>query len=281
MIVYENSLRNFIIQCNNGIIADQVACEMHKAMIPFSHNEERYWLESLPFVARALDDNSLNKEMNVAIEYKSQLNKTRIDFLIYGKNDLNEDSIVIVELKQWSKINASNKPNYIYAIGGGGIPSDYPHPSYQALRYAYILGAFNEYVQNNDVNINSCSYCHNMDNIYNKYINDITKYRFLDESPCYLKDDAYKLREFVKNYVTKPSRILLYDIDNAHIRPSKDFSKMLYGAINDNQIFSLDDGQAESVATIIYETNKSLIQQKRKTIIIKGGPGCGVLIKVE
>lgn len=31
MIVYENSLRNFIIQCNNGIIADQVACEMHKA----------------------------------------------------------------------------------------------------------------------------------------------------------------------------------------------------------------------------------------------------------
>lgn len=70
MIVYENSLRNFIIQCNNGIIADQVACEMHKAMILFSHNEERYWLESLPFVARALDDNSLNKEMNVAIEYK-------------------------------------------------------------------------------------------------------------------------------------------------------------------------------------------------------------------
>lgn len=41
---------------------------------------------------------------------------------------------------------------------------------------------------------------------------------------------------------------------------------MLYGAINGNQIFSLDDGQAESVATIIYETNKSLIQQKRKTI---------------
>lgn len=120
-----------------------------------------------------------------------------------------------------------------------------------------------------------------MDNIYNKYINDITKYRFLDESPCYLKDDAYKLREFVKKYVTKPSRILIYDIDNAYIRPSKDFSKMLYGAINGNQIFSLDDGQAESVATIIYETNKSLIQQKRKTIIIKGGPGCGVPIKVE
>ncbi len=276
MIVYENNLNNFINQCNTGIIATEVAKDMNKSGISFSHNEENSWFNSLPFMAKALDDNDIDKNINVAIEYQSQINKSRVDFLIYGKNLYDKDSLVIVELKQWSKVTGhTNKPNYVHTIGGGGIEGDYPHPSYQSLRYRYMLKGFNEYVQDNEVNVNSCSYCHNMDNIYSKYIDDKNTYRFLNDSPIFLQDDQIKLREFVKKYVKKASRILLYDIDNSKIRPSKAFSNMLYEALKGQPIFTLDDGQAASVSTIIYETNKALEQNKRKTIIIKGGPGSG------
>jgi hypothetical protein len=50
---------------------------------------------------------------------------------------------------------------------------------------------------------------------------------------------------------------------------------MLYTALQGQPIFTLDDGQAASVSTIIHETNLALEHNKRKTIIIKGGPGSG------
>ena len=281
MIVYENNLKSFINQCNTNIIASKVAEEMLHTGIPFSPNEEHSWFESLPFVARALDDNSINHDINVAIEYQFQLNKSRVDFIVYGKDEYNNDSLVVIELKQWSRANISNKPNYVYAYGGGGQTKDYQHPSYQSIRYAYMLKSFNQYIQDKNVNINSCSYCHNMDNIYFDYIGNKEVYPFLEECPVYLQNDADKLRDFVKRHVKTSSRKILYEIDNSKIRPSKDFSSLLYKALKGQPIFTLDDGQAASVATIVYETNEALRQNKRKTIIIKGGPGTGVPITTQ
>ncbi len=274
MIIYENTLAEFINQCNQNVIADEVANKMKLYGLGFGEGEKNSWTNSLPFVAGALDDDSVSKDINVAIEYKSQMNKSRMDFLVYGKNDKDEDSVVIVELKQWSDVKNSKKPNYVFTMGGGG-EKDYFHPSYQAYRYESILKGFNEFVQDEKTDIESCSYLHNLDNVYSFVLDDETKFPFVNESPVFYKDDQEKLREFVKKYVTRGNRKLLYEIDNSNIRPSKEFSNMLYDALQGKQIFSLDDNQAASVATIIYETNYSLEHRKRKTIIIKGGPGSG------
>lgn len=251
-----------------------VADKMQLNGIGYGNSEMNSWDKSLPFISDALSHKDINQDINVAIEYQSQLNKSRIDFLVYGKNENDVDSMVIVELKQWSSMKIISKPNYVHTMGGGG-EGDYQHPSYQSLRYGAMLKGFNEYVQDNKVDINSCSYCHNMDSIYDKFIGDTNTYPFLSQSPVFLEGDKEKLASFIQKYVKKPSRILLYEIDNSRIRPSKDFSNMLYTALQGQPIFTLDDGQAASVATIIDETNKALKENKRKTIIIKGGPGSG------
>lgn len=251
-----------------------VADRMQLNGIGYGNSEMNSWDKSLPFISDALSHKDINQDINVAIEYQSQLNKSRIDFLVYGKNENDIDSMVIVELKQWSSMRITSKPNYVHTMGGGG-EGDYQHPSYQSLRYGAMLKGFNEYVQDNKVDINSCSYCHNMDSIYDRFIGDIKTYPFLSQSPVFLEGDKDKLASFIQKYVKKPSRILLYEIDNSRIRPSKDFSNMLYTALQGQPIFTLDDGQAASVATIIDETNKALKENKRKTIIIKGGPGSG------
>lgn len=272
MIVYEKDVAGFIGDCDSGVIGETVAERMRFSDIGFGPAEMASWTRSLPYMSDALRD--IDPDLNVAIEYKSQLNRSRIDFLIYGKDDSDKGSIVVVELKQWSQAKAVSKPNYVHTVGGGG-EGDYQHPSYQSLRYSAMLQGFNEYIQDNAVAVSSCSYCHNMDPIHMRYIGDAAVYPFLPSSPIFMQGDKERLAEFIKKYVRRPSRTLLYDIENSRIRPSKDFSRMLFTALKGQPIFTLDDGQAASVSTIIHETEKALAENKRKTIIIRGGPGSG------
>ncbi|MDY0278910.1 MAG: hypothetical protein RBQ97_12585, partial [Acholeplasma sp.] len=137
MIVYENTLKEFIGHCNNETISNKILeCARTKG-INVGQSEINSWGKSLPFVAKALNQNGINIYLNVAVEYKFDVTRNRIDFLIYGKDDFDKNNVVVIELKQWSSVKNANKPNYIHAFGGGG-EKDYEHPSYQALRYKKI-----------------------------------------------------------------------------------------------------------------------------------------------
>lgn len=274
MIIYENTLKEFIKQCDNNSISNKILDGVKFHGFNVSPSEINSWDKSLPFVAKALDQDDVNKSLNVAVEYKFDVTRNRIDFLIFGKDDNNKDNVVIIELKQWSSVKNANKPNYVYAYGGGGA-KDYEHPSYQALRYKKILEGFNSYVQDQGINISSCSYLHNLDNVNNFIINDYIVFPFVEQSPIFLKDDATKLKEFVNKYVSKNNRELLYYIDNAKIRPSSDFANLMYKAIEGMPIFSLDDEQQNSVSTIVHETDLMIKNKRRTTIIIRGGAGTG------
>ena len=275
MIIYESSLNQFIDNCNSVQIVEEIQKGLLFSGFNISNQKEiDSWKESLPFVAKALDKNDLSKDINVAIEYKLDITSNRIDILIYGKNYNDEDNLVVVELKQWSNVKNSNKPNFVYAFGGAGS-KDYLHPSYQAYRYESILNGFNEYIQENNVSINSCSYLHNLDNIYESVVDNKTLFPFIEKSPIFLKNDSDKLYEFVKKYVSKGNRKLLYEIDNSRIRPSKNFASLMFKALKGEPIFTLDDEQATSVSTIVSETLWAIEHNRRATIIIKGGPGTG------
>ncbi len=273
MIVYENNLEGFINSCNDGNIARDVYDKVILSGFNVSEKEINSWSNSLPYIANILSTD-VATDLNVAIEYKFETTKNRVDFMIYGIDETGRDSIVIIELKQWSSVSSSNRINFVYAYGGNGA-RDYLHPSYQSYRYGCILQSFNSYVQDNNVSINTCSYLHNLDHIYEKTILNTTKYPFLNYSPTFLKDDEKKLREFIKKYIKHGKRELLYDIDDSKIKPSKNFSEMLFNAIKGKQIFTLDNEQAASVSTIIYETLYAIKHNERRTIIIKGQPGSG------
>ena len=266
MVVYENSIGNFINECRLEKIKDIVSEKMRSLRLGFSSSESDSWQESLPYMANILDDKEINKEINIAVEYKFETSKQRIDFIIYGLNGNNHHSMVIIELKQWSQqVKDSNKKNYVHTYGGAG-DTDYLHPSFQSYGYKNTLELFNSYVQDNKVDIESCSYLHNMDNIYEFILQNKENYPFVEKSPVFLKDDKIKLREFIKKYVKKSERKLLYEIDNGRIRPTKDFSNILYEAIKGEPIFTIDEEQANSVATILMETELAIEHKRRRTI---------------
>jgi DUF2075 family protein len=277
MVIYQENVGTFIRHCVTNQIAtilkDKVKTLGLGAGSPSEFNS---WAHSLPVVAGLLDKAQVDPQIDVALEYKLDVSKGRIDFLIYGQDEKSQDNVVVVELKQWSQVKKSNLQNEVLTDVALGNVTDTLHPSYKANSYASTLREFNVFVYQNHIPLESCSFCHNMPtDAYSWLMKDDQLFPFVDFSPAFLKGDEEKLMEFIRKYVRKPHKQLLYEIDASEIRPSKEFSDMLYGALKGNPFFTYDEEQALSVSCILKEVREAAKTHQRKTIIIKGGPGTG------
>ena len=90
-------------------IEDIVRREVKKKL---GHNvgdsEYSSWRNSLGnAMYHALNTPDITGDAGVAIEYRVNGRAFRIDFMLSGKNAKNEESIFIIELKQWSEVQAS------------------------------------------------------------------------------------------------------------------------------------------------------------------------------
>lgn len=277
MILYCDTVGNFINSCSgvNPVIGTLLLKKFQDNRLGGgSTGEYNSWIHSLPKVADALSDSSIPKDAYVGVEYKLIDTKQRVDFLIYGKDESDKENVVLIELKQWSDVKRSSLKDYVLTDGGHGM-GDYWHPSYQALNYANIMKCFNEYIYMNDVEVNACSYLHNMPEGYSTVLTDEKSFPMVHLAPAFLQDDKKKLSDFISRYIKKSYPNTLYEIDASRIRPSEGFSKMVADAIRGESFFSYDSEQSYSVSKIVSEVKEALDKGERRTIIVKGGPGSG------
>ncbi len=163
-----------------------------------SSNEISSWRDSMQYMERVLRDDEIPDDCGVAIEYQLPQSGKRIDFILTGNGENNQEYCVIVELKRWSEASISSKDAIVNTRVGRHF-GEFTHPSYQAWSYASLLYNFNETVSKDKINLKPCAYLHN-------YIQDdvITNEHYkehLQKAPVFLKGDAGKLREFIKQYV--------------------------------------------------------------------------------
>jgi hypothetical protein len=166
-----------------------------------------------------MQDAMIPNDCGIAIEYQIPQTGKRIDFIISGQNEDSKDSVILIELKQWSEARLTGKDSIVETFVGGRI-GEHTHPSYQAWSYATLLQGFNEVVYKENIQLHPCAYLHNYaedgvirNEFYAEYIN---------KAPVFLKSDAIKLREFIKKHVRYGDRTnILYRIENGKIKPSK------------------------------------------------------------
>ena len=279
MIVYRENIDTFISQCLDcaeknsigKIISDQMLlCGINY----FGDSQVRAWNASLPEMASVLKDSNVDRDVDVAVEYKLVQSRDRIDFLICGDDAQGQENVVVIELKQWSRVSPSNKQYFVNTFGGGG-EGDYWHPSYQAYNYAQILQNFNVYVREKKVGLPSCSYLHNMAEGNSVLLDDVSKYPLVESAPVFYQGQKERLSAYISKFIKKPNKRLLYEIEDSRIVPSKFLAKMLRDAIKGNPFFSYDEAQATSVAQIVEPAVDSAKYGGKRTIIIKGGAGTG------
>ena len=239
MIIYQSDKKAFIDNVFTNRI-DEIIDDQYfaKARRRFAPGEMRAFRNSLNFMDKILSDNDIPEDAGVCIEYNIPQTSKRIDFVITGQNSEKKDHAILVELKQWDKVNLTDKDGLVNTALGGGM-RDTSHPSYQVWSYSTLLESFNEAVYENDIKLKPCAYLHNYkeDGIIN---NDFYK-GYIEKAPIFLKDDAAKLRSFIKDFIKYgDKKDILYSIDNGKIKPSKALADSIVKMINKNSEFIQD-----------------------------------------
>ena len=84
----------------------------------------------MQYMYRVLEDSEIPDDCGVAIEFTIPTTSKRIDFILTGLNQFQDDSVIIIELKQWSEAQkVEGKDGVVKTILGGGI-RETTHPSY-------------------------------------------------------------------------------------------------------------------------------------------------------
>ena len=272
MLAYLATKAQFLIDAPNieDKVKDAVFKHLHLRVAPAEYNSWRNSLGNAMF--HVMNSDSIPDDAAVAVEYRLNGRRFRIDFMIGGTDSSGKEAISIIELKQWTDIKFSDLGEHVRTAVGGGI-HDEQHPSYQAWSYLTHLRDFNEYAYSNQLNINAGAYLHNC--AEDKVVRDGRFNEITARAPVFIKGEIEALRDHVSGVIHEGIGIELFkDLDAAVIRPSKQLADAVGGMLEGKDEFVLLDDQKTALERIIQATNYAQDAQKQ-VLIINGGPGTG------
>ena len=155
MRLYQGTTAQFIEETRNNKIADVLESSYetyygHKT----SPSEYMSWTNSLQFVKNLIENSKLLNNM-IILEYELPYNTGRIDCILFGTGKNGSKNIVVIELKQWSKVEDCEIDGNIITFIGGAKRME-PHPSIQVGGYHnYLLDFVQIFEENKDITLSA------------------------------------------------------------------------------------------------------------------------------
>jgi DUF2075 family protein len=236
-------------------------------------NEYSSWRNSLGNgMSHIIASPDIPDDAGIAIEYQINKLKNRIDFIVSGRQADGSESIVVIELKQWTSVDYSELPEHVNTFVGQKN-RDVVHPSYQARSYASLLEMYNEYVYETPVRITSCAYLHNCAEL--DVVNDSRYEEALRNTPVFIKGQKKEIVELISDRIKSGDGVeLLKRVDAAPTRPSLQLADAVTKMLKGKEAFVLIDEQKTVLETIVKTSLQGLTGPKQ-VVIVKGGPGTG------
>ena len=277
MKLYDDTIAAF----NNDVIQNRIADKLKFAYSKHYHrtpqeSEYRAWNQSLNVLNNSFTLSGL-LENKIIIEYELPYSTRRIDVLIFGKDLKDKDSVVLIELKQWSNDHVhdcENEGNVIIDFLG---KKEVPHPCLQVQGYHYDLLDFLKVFQDEPpTELNSCAYCHN----YSRQGIDVLRLpkfsKIIKTFPLFSKEDVQDLGQYLKERLKNDPG---FEVFNRFIvspaRPSKRLLDHTGEMIHKQQIFNLIDDQIAAYNAIMHKATHLSKTGQKSIVIVKGGPGTG------
>jgi hypothetical protein len=272
MLAYLGTKSDFLKDA--PVIEDKVRDAVkEKLNFNVSQSEYQSWRNSLGnAMSHVMRSEEIPDDAGIAIEYRLNGRRFRLDFVISGLDYQGKESLVIIELKQWTDVQYSDLEEHIRTVLGGGI-RDVTHPSYQVWSYKSHLELYNEYVYGNGLSVEACAYLHNCKD--GTVINNSRYENALRLAPVFFHGEHEKVQELIVDKIRKGAGTsLLERVDQSLIRPSKQLADAVGSMLNGQEEFVLLDEQKTAFETIIRSARQAQSGAK-KVLIIKGGPGTG------
>ena len=279
MIVYNANKQTFVQDVRSGVIATKILNLIREKGLNAGQDREfASWHNSMKFMRDIVDDSEIDDDVQIAIEYNIPQTSKRVDFIIVGADEKDRENIVIVELKQWSKAEVVDDDMHFsvrtYVANDKRIVC---HPSYQAYSYSRFLNNYSQALHDRNIHLIPCAYLHNYLPAYKSALSAEIYKEWYTTAPFFIMDEVQQFNEFVKEFVTKKSAHgdLLYQIENGRIRPTKSLQDALAMMVRGTPVFDLLDEQAVCYDMCIRTMLQCLKDQKKRTILVQGGPGTG------
>lgn len=279
MIVYNGSKAQFVDDVRYGDIANKILTLIRdKGLNAGQDREFDSWNNSMQFMCNIVNDPEIDDEVEIAIEYNIPQTSKRVDFIILGANENDQDNVVIVELKQWEKAEVvDDEMHYSVRTYVANANRIVCHPSYQAYSYSRFISNYSQAVQDNSIGLVPCAYLHNYLPQYKSAISSPIYSEWYSAAPFFIRDDKRQFAQFIKRFVTKKSKRgdLLYLIDGGRIRPTKSLQDALSEMVKGTPVFDLLDEQAVCYDMCVKTMLQCQRDRKKRTMVIQGGPGTG------
>lgn len=273
MIVYQEAKKQFLHDVRLDLIEDKIEQKVRERLHKkTASNEFMSWMNSMQYMYKVMEDKSIPDESMIAIEYRIPNSNKRVDFIVSGEDQMGRESAVVIELKQWQKMEKVESKEAIVKTNLHGRNVETIHPSYQAWSYVSMIEDYNEDVRRYKINLKPCAYLHNYRLKENDDLVDECYEYYIDKAPVFTRGDTDRLSKFISKYIKKGNPDVLYHIDHGRIVPSKSLQDSLSSMLRGNQEFTLIDDQK-----VVFERALEIVkkEEKKKVYIVHGGPGTG------
>jgi hypothetical protein len=279
MLIYQDVTERFIQDVMFNRIADIMEERYHaytgrRASIGEYHS----WQNSLMRVRDVIEIAGLQKNNFVSLEYQVPYNDSRIDCLIFGRDAQGSSNIVLIELKQWEQVTATdNEGNFVETFVGGNTRL-VPHPSQQTEGYHnYLMNFVEEFENEPPIQLTSVAYCHN----YSRQPDDAGLFApqyqdIISRHPVYCKEDVQLLADRLRDLLQMGEGIAIFNrFMQSRIRPGKKLLEHAHEVITNDQVFSLLNEQLVAKNLILSKIRRSDRIKEKSVVIVHGGPGTG------
>lgn len=273
MIVYQEAKKQFLHDVRLDLIEDKIEQKVRERLHKkTASNEFMSWMNSMQYMYKVMEDKSIPDESMIAIEYRIPNSNKRVDFIVSGEDQMGRESAVVIELKQWQKMEKVESKEAIVKTNLHGRNVETIHPSYQAWSYVSMIEDYNEDVRRYKINLKPCAYLHNYRLKENDDLVDECYEYYIDKAPVFTRGDTDRLSKFISKYIKKGNPDVLYHMDHGRIVPSKSLQDSLSSMLRGNQEFTLIDDQK-----VVFERALEIVkkEEKKKVYIVHGGPGTG------
>lgn len=277
MLVYDGTKIDFLKSVEQDTIAYEIERNIYEKMNRHTaKNEFRSWENSLEYMYKVLNDNTIPDNSGIAIEYNIPQTSKRVDFLISGYDRKEKGNIIIIELKQWDKLESIKNKDALVETYTGNAMRQVVHPSYQAWSYAMLIADYNQFVQDQKIQLRPCSYLHNYRRKENDPLDEEQYQIYLEDAPAFTRGQVDRLRAYIKKSIHRgDNKELLYSVEHGKIRPSKSLQESIAKMLDGNREFVMLDEQKVVYEEVLNTSRCAMKNDKKKVVIVQGGPGTG------
>ena len=247
--------------------------------VGYGDPELNSWIHNAPEIQNLLILANAPSDTYVSFEYRVPHGCSRIDCMLYGKGNDACNNVIHIELKQWGNKTVSE----MYSTGVFQVEAltgrhfqPVPHPSQQVANYQQYLTDYVEAFQNK-CKLSGLAYCYNYNS--NDTPNDLysNHYRtILDKYPLYSGNQITELAGHLNKLLCLGQGLQIFNnVQDSPIRPSKNLMDAAANMFKGITEFSLLQDQLVASETIFGEVEKTIGNNNKTVIIVKGGPGTG------